>query len=111
MRNLRNMFEELEYEIENPWVDINALVLEKKLKTLMNSIDSKEYGCLMFFAMCHASGNYLHLHESELEREKIYEYFLTIKHMKNVATIIFHNNCRVKTKGKFCITFYEKECI
>lgn len=102
IRNLGNMFYELGYEYET-WTDLDIHSYNDKMKSLTNQLKTRKYGCLLFFFMCHGNENQLKLenckkhccHENVIKREEFENAFLKTEDTKDLAIILFMNNCRI----------------
>lgn len=98
------MFNELNYKTET-WENLDIHQFDDKIKKLKIEMESENYGCLLFFLMCHGNKDEIVLEKCKkkncfeckgrsMKREDFESYFDKPFTKHNIAIVLFMNNCR-----------------
>lgn len=94
------MFNELEYPSEF-WKNLDVHEYKDKIGKMKKELATDNFGCLLFFLMCHGNKNVINFEkckcgcEQKSMKRKDFELdFEKTEETKNIATVLFMNNCR-----------------
>lgn len=100
------MFDELGYKFET-WHNLDIHEFEKNMNDLWCDLIDNNYGCLMFFLMCHGTLDTIDFEQCKrcndekckcktMKRTQFEDHFQKTQDRKGIATILCMNSCRRK---------------